>query len=46
MQSIDAHAQALYEAIKTAQTGGTNEAVINPSLILVDSSNVDQYLGK
>ena len=46
MQSIDAHAQALYEAIKTAQTGGTNEAVINPSLILVDISNVDQYLGK
>ena len=45
MQSIDAHAQALYEAIKTAQTGGTNEAVINPSLILVDSSNVDLYLG-
>lgn len=46
MQSIDAHAKALYEAVKTAQTGGTNEAVINPSLILVDSSNVDQYLGK
>lgn len=46
MQSIDAHAQALYEAVKTEQTGGTNDAVINPSLILVDSSNVDQYLSK
>ena len=44
MQSSDAHAKALYDAVKVAQAGGTNEPVINPSLILIDSSNVDEYL--
>ena len=44
MQSPARQAQALYDAIKTAQAGGENPAVINPELILVDSSNVDQYV--
>lgn len=44
MQSYTAQAQALYDAVKVAQNGGTNPAVINPDVILVDISNVDQYL--
>ncbi|MBQ8586092.1 MAG: hypothetical protein IJ452_07420, partial [Butyricicoccus sp.] len=44
MQSAERQAECLYEAIKTAQAGGENPAVINPSLVTVDASNIDEYL--
>ena len=44
LQSATVQAQALYDAVKTAQEGGENPATINPDVILVDSTNVDEYL--
>lgn len=44
MQSAERQAQCLYDAIKTAQAGGENPAVINPELITIDINNVDEYL--
>lgn len=44
LQSAKVQAQALYDAVKTAQAGGTNPAVINPEVFVIDSTNVDEYL--
>ncbi len=44
MQSIERHAQALYDAIKTAQAGEENPAQINPETILVTADNVEEYI--
>ncbi|MDO4648386.1 MAG: sugar ABC transporter substrate-binding protein [Eubacteriales bacterium] len=44
LQSASMQAQALYDAVKTAQSGGENPAQINPDPIVIDSSNVNDYL--
>ena len=44
MQSAPLQAKALYDAVKTAQEGGSNPEVINPEVITVDAKNVDEYL--
>lgn len=42
-QSSKLQAQALYDAVKVAQAGGENPPVINPDVVMVDSTNVDEY---
>lgn len=44
MQDAKLHAEALYEAVKTAQEGKTNPESVNPDVITITSENVDEYL--
>lgn len=44
LQDAQAEAQAMYDAIKTAQAGGENPETINVETIVITSDNVDDYL--
>lgn len=44
MQSAEDQAQAVYDAIKELQAGGTPDKEIYPELTLIDASNVDKYI--
>ncbi len=44
LQSYEAQAQALFYAFETAYEGGENPETINPDVITIDASNVEEYM--
>lgn len=44
LQSAEEQAKALYDAVKTAQAGGSNPEKIEPDVIMIDSTNVSEFL--